>query len=245
MATEQGATVELHGVRKAFSTGDGVQVQAVDDVTLHLPAGSATALTGPSGSGKSTLLHLLGALDTVDAGQITVSGVDITALPRRRLPDYRRTVGFVFQRYHLLPALSALDNVLTPVLPYRTNFDKTARARELLEKVGLSGRDDALPSKLSGGQQQRVAIARALIGGPRLLLADEPTGNLDSRTGAGILDLILQLRETNGMTVVMATHDAGAAARLGRVVRLRDGKIVEDHDLASSPVPTRHLTGLG
>jgi putative ABC transport system ATP-binding protein len=134
----------------------------------------------------------------------------------------------VFQRFNLLPALTVLDNVLAPVLPYRVGFDKAARARDLLAAVGLEGRERSLPSRLSGGQQQRVAIARALINRPPLVLADEPTGNLDSRTGTEIVDLLLELRATYGITVVMATHDHGVAARCDRVVRLLDGHVVED-----------------
>jgi putative ABC transport system ATP-binding protein len=240
-----GAVVDLLDVSKTYRRGDGAAVPAVQDVTLTIAGGSAVALTGASGSGKSTLLHLLGAVDRPDTGRIEVDGVDIAALRRRRLPEYRRSVGFVFQRYNLLPALTALDNVLAPVLPYRVGYDKDTRGRELLEQVGLAGREDALPSRLSGGQQQRVAIARALIGSPRLLLADEPTGNLDSRTGAEILDLILQLRETSRMTVIVATHDSSVSARLGRVIRLKDGAVVEDHDLTTTSVTTAHLTGLG
>jgi putative ABC transport system ATP-binding protein len=140
----------------------------------------------------------------------------------------------VFQRFNLLPALTVIDNVMSPVLPYRVGFDKEARARELLAAVGLAGRETSLPSRLSGGQQQRVAIARALINAPPILLADEPTGNLDSRTGAGIVDLLLELRAAHGMTVVMATHDSQVAARCDRVVRLLDGRIRDDVDVRAA-----------
>ncbi len=141
---------------------------------------------------------------------------------------YRRTIGFVFQRFHLLPALSVLDNVAAPVLPYRTPFDKLRRARELLEAVGLGERGSSFPSRLSGGEQQRVAIARALINEPGLVLADEPTGNLDSSTGAEIMDLLVGLRRDRGLTVIVATHDPVVAARGNRIVRLRDGRVAED-----------------
>ncbi|MGI8761357.1 MAG: ABC transporter ATP-binding protein [Jatrophihabitantaceae bacterium] len=200
----------------------------MDALDLDVCAGSAIALCGPSGSGKSTLLHLLGAMDRVDVGSIVVDGQDITALPRRQLVEYRRTVGFVFQRFLLLPALSAVDNVLAPVLPYRTEFDKDQRARELLAEVGLADRAGALPGQLSGGEQQRVAVARALINEPRLLLADEPTGNLDSATGEDVVDLVLRIRAERGMTVVLATHDMTVASRCERVVRLADGRLVDD-----------------
>lgn len=147
----------------------------------------------------------------------------MTGLSGRGLAAYRRRVGFVFQRFHLLPTLTALDNVIAPLIPFRTDFDKVARAHELLATVGLADRAAALPSRLSGGQQQRVAIARALINQPALLLADEPTGNLDSQTGTAIVDLLLRLRDEQGTTVIMATHDTAIAARCDRTVQLRDG----------------------
>ncbi|WP_372433330.1 ABC transporter ATP-binding protein [Micromonospora phaseoli] len=195
------------------------------------------ALTGPSGSGKSTLLHLIGAIEQPDQGSVAVDEVEISALGRVALSRYRQRVGFVFQRYHLLPALTVLDNVIAPVLPRRGRTDHAARARELLEAVGLAGREQALPAQLSGGQQQRVAIARALMGQPRLLLADEPTGNLDSTTGTQLLDLLLQLREQHGMTILLATHEPIIAARCDRLIRLGDGRIVEDVDLTDGEDP--------
>lgn len=219
--------VELVGVSKAYRTPGGVTVHALQDVTLRVPGGSLVAVTAPSGSGKSTLLHLLGAMDAPDSGLIRVGDVDVTALDRRRAVQYRRTVGFVFQRFHLLPALGALDNVIAPVLPYRTKFDKGARAAELLARVGLGGRGDALPAQLSGGQQQRVAIARALINRPTLVLADEPTGNLDTATGGEIMDLLEQIRREESATVVIATHDPALADRADQVIRLLDGRKVD------------------
>ena len=235
-----GAAVVASGVSRHFTLGDGRPLAAVDNVTISLEPGETVALAGPSGSGKSTLLHLLGALDRPDQGNITVGGVDLMTLSRRQLASYRRGVGFVFQRYHLLPALSALDNVVAPTLPYRAGFDRRARARELLAAVGLGDRAADLPSRLSGGEQQRVAIARALVNRPRLLLADEPTGNLDTQTGAEILSVLLSLREQYGMTIVLATHEPGIAARCDRYVRLRDGRVVED--MAISPETTaEHL----
>jgi putative ABC transport system ATP-binding protein len=206
----------------------GQTITALDGVTLEVAPGSAVAVWGPSGSGKSTLLHLIGALDRPDGGTLHVGGQDLRALSRRELAAYRRTVGFVFQRFNLLPALTALDNVMAPVLPYRVAFDKRARARELLAAVELAGRESALPSRLSGGQQQRVAIARALINQPAVLLADEPTGNLDSATGAEIVELLLGLRAERGTTVLVATHDSQVAARCDRVVALRDGRVTRD-----------------
>jgi putative ABC transport system ATP-binding protein len=222
-----GATLELRDVSKRYGSGERA-IDALDRVSLALDAGGLLAVTGPSGSGKSTLLHLLGAMDRADDGTIRVGDTEVTALSRSGLVAYRRRIGFVFQRFHLLPALTAVDNVAAPLLPQRTNFDKHERARKLLDAVGLAGREDSLPAELSGGQQQRVAIARALVGDPILLLADEPTGNLDTRTGAAILDLLLELRETLGMTVVLATHDTVLASRCERVVRLLDGRIHDD-----------------
>src|SRR6202044_2880405 len=159
--------------------------------------------------------------------------VEVTALHGSALAAYRRTVGFVFQRYNLLPALTALDNVIAPVLPYRTGWDKPGPGRELLDEVGLSGRERSLPSRMSGGEQQRVAIARALINTPHLLLADEPTGNLDSQNATGVLDLLARLRRENQMTVIIATHDPQIAARCDRLIRLKDGAVIDDIEIAA------------
>src|SRR5882757_3732789 len=205
-----GSVVEVSELVKAFGSGEG-RLVAVDDVSLRIEPGSVVALTGPSGSGKSTLLHLIGAIERADSGSILVDESEVTAMNRRGLSAYRRSVGFVFQRYHLLPALTAEDNVAAPLLPFRVPFDKRARARELLDVVGIGERRTALPSQLSGGQQQRVAIARALVGDPRLLLADEPTGNLDSARTEEIVDLLLTLRDQRGMTVIIATHEQDVA----------------------------------
>ncbi|SCF15718.1 ABC transporter ATP-binding protein [Micromonospora mirobrigensis] len=231
-----GSTVRTAGLVRQFRTGSE-RLTAVDDVSLTIAPGSVVALTGPSGSGKSTLLHLIGAIERADQGTVTVDDVEVTALGRADLARYRQRVGFVFQRYHLLPALTVLDNVVAPMLPRRGRADHAARARELLDAVGLAGRERALPAQLSGGQQQRVAIARALMGAPRLLLADEPTGNLDSATGAQILDLLLDLRDRHGMTIVLATHERAVAARCDRLVRLGDGRVVEDEDLTGGEDP--------
>jgi putative ABC transport system ATP-binding protein len=232
MAPEQsqpgaGAPIELREVSKRYGTGERA-ITALDEVTLDLEAGGLLAVTGPSGSGKSTLLHLLGAMDRADSGTIRVGDTDVTQLSRSAQVEYRRRIGFIFQRFHLLAALTALDNVAAPLLPFHTSFDKQDRARALLEAVGLAGRENALPAELSGGQQQRVAIARALVGEPILVLADEPTGNLDTRTGGAVLDLLLELRATRGVTVVLATHDPVLASRCERVVRLLDGRVVDD-----------------
>jgi putative ABC transport system ATP-binding protein len=219
-----GSGVDVRRVSRVYGS-----VRALDDVSVEIEADSAVALMGQSGAGKSTLLHLVGGMDVPDTGEVLIDGIP---LPRRRLDRHRRRVGFVFQRFHLLSALSTLDNVLAPVLPYRVEFDRGARARELLEAVGLDGRERALPGELSGGEQQRVAIARALIGHPPLLLADEPTGNLDSVTGREVMDLLASLRHRFGMTMIIATHNPELAASCDRLIRLRDGSVVSDETLA-------------
>ncbi len=227
------AAIELRDVSKHYGTGSSQPVTAADRVSVTIEPGSLTALSGASGSGKSTLLHLIGAIERPDSGTIMSGDTEVTALRGSALAAYRRTVGFVFQRYNLLPALTALDNVIVPVLPYRTGWDKPGRGRELLDAVGLSGRERSLPSRMSGGEQQRVAIARALINTPHLLLADEPTGNLDSQNATGILDLLTRLRRENQMTVIIATHDPQIAARCDRLIRLRDGAVIDDIEIAA------------
>jgi predicted ABC-type transport system involved in lysophospholipase L1 biosynthesis ATPase subunit len=185
------------------------------------------ALRGASGAGKSTLLHLLGGLDTPTQGEICLRGVNLASLDRNALARLRnREVGFIFQAYYLLPELDALENVCLPARMARADLDKTeARARELLSRVGLSERMEHKPYELSGGEQQRVAIARSLINEPNLVLADEPTGNLDSHTGEEIINLLCALRTEKQTTLVVATHDAKVAARAQRVVQLVDGQI--------------------
>jgi putative ABC transport system ATP-binding protein len=227
-------SIALAGVTRRFRIDAERAITALAGIDLEIQPGAAVALSGPSGSGKSTLLHLIGALERPDEGTVTVGGSELGGLSRRELAAHRRRVGFVFQRFNLLPALTVVDNVMAPVLPYRVDFDKEARARELLAAVGLEGRETSLPSRLSGGQQQRVAIARALINRPPVVLADEPTGNLDSRTGAGIVDLLLSLRADHGITIVLATHDSQVAARCDRVVRLLDGRVTDDVDVRAA-----------
>jgi putative ABC transport system ATP-binding protein len=229
--TASNGALELRGVCKRYGTGTGGQVTAAADVTFTIEAGAFVALTGASGSGKSTLLHLIGAIERPDSGTIISNGTDVTALRGAAQADYRRTVGFVFQRYNLLAGLTVLDNVIAPVLPYRTGWDKRQRARDLLAAVGLAGRERSLPARMSGGEQQRIAIARALINTPPLLLADEPTGNLDSGNSAEILDLLARLRTEHHMTIMLASHDPQIAARAERLIRLRDGAVVDDIQL--------------
>jgi putative ABC transport system ATP-binding protein len=248
-ATSPGdGALELRGVGKRYGTGAGGQVTAADNVTFTIEAGAFVALTGASGSGKSTLLHLIGAIERPDSGVIISNGTEVTALRGAAQADYRRTVGFVFQRYNLLPGLTALDNIIAPVLPYRTRWDKHDRARQLLAAVGLAGRERSLPARMSGGEQQRIAIARALINTPALLLADEPTGNLDSANATEILDLLARLRAERHMTILLASHDPQIAARSERLIRLRDGAVIDDIQLTRDrPVQDviRHISQLG
>lgn len=213
--------IALTNVVKTFPNG----FTAIHGITATIPRGQIITLTGPSGSGKSTLLHLLGGIENATSGSIVIDAQDITTLSRSQLTKYRRGLGFVFQRFHLLPALTALDNVIAPVLPYKTTFDKHARGRELLAAVGLQGREASLTTRMSGGQQQRVAIARALINRPHMLLADEPTGNLDTTTGAEVISLIRKLHDETGMTVIIATHDPSLAEHSDLAIHLVDGEL--------------------
>jgi putative ABC transport system ATP-binding protein len=228
----RGAEVCFRQVRKTYRTGAGVSFQAIAGVSLEVPPGQSVAITGRSGSGKSTLLNLAGGMDVADAGTVSVDQRNLGSCSNRERTVFRRGVGFVFQRFHLLPALTAWDNVAAPVVPFRTTYDKRARARELLAAMGLQGREHDVPARLSGGEQQRVAIARALIGEPRLLLADEPTGNLDSVVGSQVLDLLFSMHREHGVTLIIATHDPAVASRCERVVTLSDGRITGEYSNA-------------
>ena len=216
--------VSFRAVTKVYAGGQAVV--ALDGVDLEVPPGQFLALVGESGSGKSTLLHLTGGIDRPSSGEIRVGGRNVGALPERELVLYRRReVGMVFQFFNLLPHLTVRENVELPRrLDGRT--DAAERAAELLERVGLAQRGASHPYELSGGQMQRVAIARALVTGARLLLADEPTGNLDSRNGEAVLALLDEVRRERGVTLLLATHSAAAAARADRVVHLKDGRVL-------------------
>jgi putative ABC transport system ATP-binding protein len=231
---------ELHGVAKRFRRGD-IAIAAVDGIDLDIGAGELMAIEGPSGSGKTTLLQLLGTLDRPDEGRILFEGRDLAALSDGDLAHLRlRAFGFVFQQFNLIPTLSALENVEAVLAPAGASGDELRRrAQDLLEEVGLAPRAEHLPSHLSGGEQQRVAIARALANEPRVILADEPTGNLDSKTGADVVELLAGLAGRRGTTVVVATHDTTLAARAPRRVAMRDGQIVEESGQAeTAPSPT-------
>jgi putative ABC transport system ATP-binding protein len=214
-----GAGVDVRHVRKTF---EGGRIRALEDVTLSVASGELVALTGPSGGGKSTLLNLIGALDRPDSGEIAVGGLDVTRL--RSAASYRaEMVGFVFQFHNLMATLSALENVQIPMLGRRPRAEREQRARELLDEVGLRERVRSYPPTLSGGERQRVAIARALANEPRVLLADEPTGALDSDTGGQIVELLRRVRDEHGTTILLVTNDAAVAAQADRVLRIRDG----------------------
>jgi ABC-type lipoprotein export system ATPase subunit len=224
-----GAEVVVEHVVKVFDAG---RFRALDGVSFRIGAGEFVALTGPSGSGKSTLLNLIGLLDRPDAGSIAVGGELLERI--HDAADYRAsTVGFVFQLHSLIPTLTAVENVQVPMLGRRPRPERQQRARALLAEVGLSERAESHPGTLSGGERQRVAIARALANQPRLLLADEPTGALDSGTGAQVLDLLKRLRDGYGMTVLMVTNDELAAAAADRRLALRDG-VIRDAALRSA-----------
>ncbi len=237
--------IELLGVSKRYDTGQGRQIIAADDVSFTIESGEFVALTGTSAAGKTTLLNIMGAIDRPDAGTVHLDGVEVTALRGAAADRYRRTVGIVFQHCVLLPALTALDNVVAPVLPFRTGWNKRDRAAGLLGAVGMAGREGALPAQLSGGERQRVAIARALINTPALLLADEPTGNVDPASAAGILDLLAGLRIEHTMTVVLASHDPQVAARCDRLIRLVGGRVADDIQLAGGESPASILRRIG
>lgn len=221
-----GALVVAHGLSKRYRIGNAT-VDALADVDLDVDAAEWVAIVGPSGSGKSTLLNLIGGLDRPTSGTISTGGRDLVALSSDELARYRReTVGFVFQAFRLLTHLTATENVALPlILAGADRITAEARAVGLLERVGLADRAAHRPPQLSAGEQQRVAVARALVNGPRLLLADEPTGNLDSAAAASLLDLLGSLRTPGGLTLVVATHDPDVAARADRVVRLRAGRL--------------------
>jgi len=218
--------IEVANLSKSFGAGQG-RVDVLRHVDLSINHGERVAVVGASGAGKTTLMHILGGLDHPTEGSVSFEGSDIFALKGPALDAFRnRTVGFVFQFHQLLPEFSALENVMMPALVARKSpREASAMAKKLLDEVGLGHRLTHKPGELSGGEQQRVAIARALIMSPRLLLADEPTGNLDSRTSDGIYRLLHHLHETRGLTMVIVTHSEALAARLDRVIHMEDGRI--------------------
>ena len=233
----EGAMIRMRGIRKAYSMGR-VEVEALRGIDLDIGGNDYVAVVGPSGSGKSTLMNIIGCLDTPTSGEYVLSGEKVAGLDRNRLAEIRnRHVGFVFQNFNLLPRTSALENVELPLLYSGQPLSAAERDRKalgLLQAVGLGERAHHTPNQLSGGQQQRVAIARALVNDPEILLADEPTGNLDSRTSVEIMEILQRLNLDKGITIILITHEHDIAEYGHRVITFRDGRVVSDE-----PVETR------
>jgi putative ABC transport system ATP-binding protein len=235
MTQNDTAAVRADALWKVFEH-DGITVEAVRSVTVRVEHGEFVVLAGPSGSGKTTLLNLFGGLTRPTRGRVWIDGKDLTEMSERRLARLRlERLGFVFQAYNLLPVLSALENAEFPLLlrgvPRR---ERRRRVTELFQRIGMAGLEDRLPGKLSGGQQQRIAVARAVVGGPALVLADEPTANLDSATSDALLDVMVQLNRELGTTFVFATHDARLMERAQRLIRLVDGAVASDERRAGA-----------
>jgi putative ABC transport system ATP-binding protein len=209
---------------------NGVPVEALRGVDLAIKHGEFTAIVGPSGSGKTTFLNVISGLDTVTSGKVWLGGQELSSMSGRDLSDYRRdSIGFIFQAYNLIPVLTVEENIeYIMLLQGITKGDRRERVKEILKQVDLSGFADRLPSKLSGGQQQRVAVARAMVARPKLVLADEPTANLDSATGGSLLDMMRELNQSTGMTFVFSTHDQMIMQRATRLVTLKDGRVFSD-----------------
>lgn len=237
-SSASGALVDFQGMTKIYGEGMA-EVRALDGVDLRIETGEFVAIMGPSGSGKSTCLNMIGCLDSPTSGSYRFAGVEVGSLTRNQRALLRRHyLGFVFQGYNLLKRTSALENVEMPLVYRRVpGRERRARAREALAAVGLEGREHHTSAELSGGQQQRVAIARAIVSEPALLLADEPTGNLDSKTSREIMDLLARLNADSGITVVMVTHEEEMAAYAGRIVRFLDGQVVSDRERPAVPTP--------
>ena len=243
-AVEPRTVIDARGLTRRYGDGD-TAVDALSGVSLEIPRGRMTAVMGPSGSGKSTLMHILAGLDRPTAGSVLIDGTDITRLNDKQLTRLRRQhIGFVFQFFNLLPTLSAEENITLP-LSIAGKKPDPAWLDELLAATGLTDRRHHRPSELSGGQQQRVAIARALISRPTILFADEPTGNLDSKTGGEILDLLRHSVSEYGQTTVMVTHEARAAAIADRILFLADGLIVQELQNATAPQVLEVMSSLG
>jgi lipoprotein-releasing system ATP-binding protein len=229
--------VALEGLRKSYNVGTPVETEVLHGVDLALEKGELCALMGPSGSGKSTLLNLIGLLDRPDAGRLAIAGQDTAGLDDKALTRLRgHSIGFVFQYHHLIPAFTALENVMMPMLVDRGRPDARMRERAaaLLDSVGLTPWRDNLATKMSGGQQQRVAVARALAMSPALVLADEPTGNLDTKSAQGVFEVMRAVNRAHGATILIVTHNRALAEQCGRIVEIVDGRITSDERLAGA-----------
>ena len=221
--------IRIEGVSKVYST-NGIDVHALRSLSLNIGKGEFTAIAGPSGSGKTTLLNVMSGLDIPSAGRVLLAGKYISDMKGSELSDFRRDhIGFIFQSYNLIPVLTVKENIeYIMLLQGISNDERRSRVSDILEQVGLGGMENRLPKQLSGGQQQRVAVARAMVSIPDLILADEPTANLDSHTGASLLDMMRRLNEENGMTFVFSTHDNMIMERANRLVLLKDGEVDKD-----------------
>ncbi|MCC8072204.1 MAG: ABC transporter ATP-binding protein [Bacteroidales bacterium] len=220
--------INLEGVNKVYRTNE-IETQALEDVNLQIDKGEFVSIMGPSGCGKSTLLNIIGLLDLPTSGKVTINNTDTARMSDARLSAFRNSnLGFVFQSFHLIPSLNVTDNVELPLI-YRNGVgdaERRRRVKEVLERVGLGHRMRHMPAQLSGGQCQRVAIARAIVGNPEIILADEPTGNLDSKMGAEVMELLHQLNKEDGRTIVMVTHNEAQAQQTDRIIRFFDGRQV-------------------
>ncbi|MDQ0175647.1 ABC transporter ATP-binding protein [Bacillus chungangensis] len=227
------STITLQKVSKYYGNNDAL-IWALQDITTVFHQKDFTSIIGASGSGKSTLLNMIGTLERPSSGNVLLGDRDVTMLHSNDLADIRsRNIGFIFQQFHLLPSLTALENVCIPLFHQHVPFHKEKRAKELLQLVGLKEKISSFPSQLSGGQQQRVAIARALITRPDWLLADEPTGNLDSETGKNIFELLISVKEINHCGIILVTHDPSLAEKTDRIIEMKDGAIIRDEMIRS------------